>query len=121
MFIKAAIVVLVAAPAVLVAAGVVPILNQELEVLLDGKYSFQYESADGIKAAQSGGLKTVNGTEVEVIEGDYEYKGDDGKFYSVKYIADETGYHPEGAHIPTVPEYIKRALEYIKTHSKITE
>lgn len=120
MFIKG-IVVLVAATAALVAAGGVPIVNQELEVFLNGKYRSEFQSADGIRAAQSGDLKNVNGTEVGVVRGGYEYKGDDGKSYSVKYTADETGYHPVGTHIPVVPEYIKRALEYIKIHSEFIE
>lgn len=38
-----------------------------------------------------------------VIKGSYGYLGDDGKMYQVTYIADDTGFHPQGAHLHIPP------------------
>lgn len=41
------------------------------------------------------------------VQGFYSYIGPDGKNYSVGYTADETGYHPEGTHLPPAAD-VKR-------------
>lgn len=44
------------------------------------------------------------GEENDVVKkGWYEYKGSDGKTYTVTYWADHTGYHAFGAHLPVPP------------------
>ncbi len=49
------------------------------------------------------------------MQGSFSYVGDDGQTYSVTYTADENGFVPAGAHLPTpppIPEAIQRALEF---------
>ncbi|KAG8235585.1 hypothetical protein J437_LFUL015440 [Ladona fulva] len=67
---------------------------------IDG-YNFGYSLSDGTSRQENGELKNV-GTENEaiVVRGSFTYQGDDGKEYTVNFIADENGYRPEGAHIP---------------------
>nr|XP_029721942.1 cuticle protein CP14.6-like [Aedes albopictus] len=69
------------------------ITKQEQEVNPDGSFSYAFETSNGIKASAS----SSDGTK---IIGEYSYTGPDGVLYMVRYVADETGFHPEGTHIP---------------------
>lgn len=51
----------------------------------------------------------------ESVKGGFSYKDDEGNTYSVQYTADENGYRPVGAHIPTIPPAIARALAWQAT------
>lgn len=49
--------------------------------------------------------------EEQVVEGSYSYVGDDGKTYTVHYVADSNGYRASGDHLPVpppIPEIIQR-------------
>ncbi|CAB3236685.1 unnamed protein product [Arctia plantaginis] len=98
------------------------IVKQNADVLPD-QYSYEYETSNGIAAQERGALKNV-GREDEAIEvqGSNSYRAPGGEQISINYIADENGYQPQGAHLPTppapqpIPDYILRAIEYIRTH-----
>ncbi|XP_014208583.1 endocuticle structural glycoprotein ABD-4-like [Copidosoma floridanum] len=98
---------------------VIPIVSQTQEgPNPDGSYKWAFESGNGIKANEEGHVKNA-GSENEAMEaqGGFSYKGDDGVDIQMTYIADENGFQPVGAHIPTpppIPEAIKRALEWIE-------
>ncbi|XP_046393065.1 endocuticle structural glycoprotein ABD-5-like [Ischnura elegans] len=64
-------------------------------------YNFGYVQSDGTSRQENGELKNI-GTENEalVVRGTFTYIGDDGKEYTVTFVADENGYRPEGAHLP---------------------
>ena len=38
--------------------------------------------------------------EFVAVRGSFSYTADDGKVYTVNYIADENGFQPQGEHIP---------------------
>nr|CAA29610.1 cuticle protein [Drosophila pseudoobscura] len=84
-------------------------LQNDLQVERDGNYRYAYETSNGISATQEG-LGGVS------VQGGSSYTSPEGSVISVSYVADETGYHPVGDHIPKVPDYILRALEYIRAH-----
>ena len=62
---------------------------------------FSFETSDGVKAEARGLLKNV-GSENEslAVQGAYSYVDDKGETVNVKYVADENGFQPQGAHLP---------------------
>lgn len=81
----------------------IPIVKFEAEQSKSG-YKFGYESANGIQVIEQGQVKNEGQKdEANVAEGFYSYKGDDGKEYSVQYVADENGFRAVGDHLPTPP------------------
>jgi len=67
-------------------------------------FKFGVETSDGTTHDAEGELKYVGSDhESLVVHGSYSFVADDGKTYTVTYVADENGYQPSGAHLPTDP------------------
>ncbi|XP_011563889.2 larval cuticle protein LCP-17 [Plutella xylostella] len=98
------------------------IVKQDADVAPD-QYQYAYETSNGIAAQESGVLKNA-GRENEALEvqGSNQYTAPDGTPVQITYVANENGYQPQGAHLPTpppaqpIPDYILRSLEYIAAH-----
>ncbi|XP_061388211.1 endocuticle structural glycoprotein SgAbd-3-like [Musca vetustissima] len=84
------------------------------------EHGLNYELGDGSKATQDGILKHVDDNhEGEAIQGRFAFISDDGEEYSISYTADENGYRPVGAHLPTpppIPESVLKTLKYLEEH-----
>ncbi|XP_061710345.1 endocuticle structural glycoprotein ABD-4-like [Cydia pomonella] len=94
------------------------VLRSESEVKSDG-FQYLFETDNGISAQATGSLRKGAEGESLVIQGQYQYTAPDGTPIQVNYESDESGYRPNGAHIPTpppIPDAIKRALDYIAAH-----
>lgn len=96
----------------------VPITSFNNDQSHDGSFAYGYTTGDGQHAQAQGFVKNLGNKELEaqVVQGAYSYTSPDGTPISVKYLADENGYRPEGLHLPTpppIPKEILRALEYI--------
>lgn len=65
---------------------------------------FRYETSDGTSRQEQGELKNA-GTENEalVVRGSISWIGDDGKQYTITFVADENGFQPQGDHLPKAP------------------
>ncbi|KAH8322128.1 hypothetical protein KR059_003574 [Drosophila kikkawai] len=77
----------------------------------EGNYKYAFETSNGIQAQEAG---NANG-----VSGNSNYVSPEGIPISLTYVADENGFQPQGAHLPTpppIPEAILRALEYIAAH-----
>lgn len=105
---------------------VIPIVRQNLDVGFDGTYVNSFESGNGIVVEEHGVLKNagVKDAEAQEVVGSVTYTAPDGTPVSLKYVANENGYHVEGSHLPVappVPAAIVRALEWIAAHPKPVE
>lgn len=63
---------------------------------------FRFETSNGISQQEQGTLQNA-GSENEVMQvrGSFTFTGADGVVYTVTYIADENGFQPQGAHLPS--------------------
>ncbi|CAF4777921.1 unnamed protein product [Pieris macdunnoughi] len=86
----------------------------------NGNFHYSYDTADGTKISSEGKLLRNDKNEAtgEAVIGSVSYTDDEGKDFSLSYTADENGYRPVGAHLPTpppIPPEIARALEILAT------
>lgn len=74
-----------------------------------------YETGNGIKAQEQG---QPQGDGI-AVQGSFSYTDDQGNPIQLTYTADENGFLPQGAHLPTsppIPEAILKSLEYNAAH-----
>lgn len=79
-----------------------------------GDYAYEYETQNGIVAREQSQFLPPN---VQRKTGFYQYPSTDGRVYRVDWVADENGFHPSGAHLPTapaIPEEIARSLKNVR-------
>lgn len=94
--------------------GDVPVLRQTSDIQADGHYSYQYELGNGITASE-------NGLGGQNVQGTFQYTSPEGEPIAITYTADENGYQAHGSHVPEIPSYILKSLEYIRTHAPYDE
>merc|ERR1711955_16356 len=89
-----------------------------------GKYSYNFEGANGIKMSEQGEQKRFGNEPEEVgtiARGSYSYELD-GVTYTVNWVADENGFQPTGAHLPVappMPEYVVKMLADLRAAGKL--
>ncbi|KAI4459214.1 cuticle protein [Holotrichia oblita] len=84
----------------------------------DGTYQFVYETENKISQQETGELKNAGtNQESSVIHGSYSYVAPNGQVLTVNYIADENGFRPSGAHLPTPPPIPEAILRSIKQNA----
>ncbi|XP_026751100.1 endocuticle structural glycoprotein SgAbd-8-like [Galleria mellonella] len=97
----------------------IPIIRQDSQVNPDGSYQYSYETGNGIVAEEQGELKNVGAEEPAIqVQGQFQYPSDDGSNIQLTYVANENGFQPQGAHLPTpppIPAAIQRALDFLAT------
>ncbi|XP_047469758.1 cuticle protein AMP1A-like [Penaeus chinensis] len=95
--------VALAAPQYSSSEEVVPILKYDRVQEDDGRYSFDFETGNGIRVSQAG---SPDGDEDSVIKaGEYSYTAPDGTLVVVKFVADENGYQPQSDLLPVAPAF----------------
>ncbi|KYB27390.1 Pupal cuticle protein Edg-78E-like Protein [Tribolium castaneum] len=96
---------------------IIPILKQTFDQD-HGGYQFSYETGNGIHAQESGYFKNKGDEKKEILvqQGTITYHDEHGHPITLSYIADENGFQPQGAHLPTpppIPQEIQKALQEI--------
>ncbi|XP_064094717.1 cuticle protein AMP1A-like [Macrobrachium nipponense] len=81
----------------------VAILRDERVHEDDGRYNFDVEAENGIRASESGSPDGPEGTIVSA--GQYSYTAPDGTDVLVKYVANENGFQPQSDLLPVAPEF----------------
>ncbi|XP_066943568.1 cuticle protein AMP1A-like [Macrobrachium rosenbergii] len=81
----------------------VAILRDERVHEDDGRYNFDIEAENGIRASESGSPDGPEGTIVSA--GEYSYTAPDGTDVVVKYVANENGFQPQSDLLPVAPEF----------------
>ncbi|CAH2237039.1 jg9531 [Pararge aegeria aegeria] len=98
----------------------IPIIQQDQIINPDGSYKWNYETGNGISAEEAGYVKNLGipDQEAQTAQGQYKYTAPDGQIIQLQYIADENGFQPQGAHLPTpppIPADIQKALDHLAT------
>ncbi|XP_061397238.1 pupal cuticle protein-like [Musca vetustissima] len=90
-------------------AEIVRLVN---DIQKDGKYSYNYETSNGITVQEEG----IAG---QAVKGGFAYQSPEHELIQVSYTADASGFQPIGSHLPTpppIPVAILKSLEYSRTH-----
>ncbi|XP_022901107.1 endocuticle structural glycoprotein ABD-4-like [Onthophagus taurus] len=106
----------------------VPIVSQNSDFNGNGNFTYSYETGDGIKLQQAGFVKPIppgerkavdgekeGAAEAQVINGSYSYTAPDGTAIELQYTADESGFHPQGSHLPTPPPVPKEIQDLLNS------
>ncbi|CAG0916777.1 unnamed protein product [Notodromas monacha] len=105
----------------------VAILSQDFK-LDDYGYKYNYESEDYQKKEEVG--KIIPGTKKQTnygyeeddgslqVQGSFSYNAPDGTPISLNYEADENGFRPYGAHLPTAPPLPEALVQAIQEHQQ---
>merc|ERR1712179_235241 len=87
-------------------------------------YSFSYETENGIVVSGSGVQKQIGAKADEagtVSQGSYSFP-EDGRRYTVNWVADENGFQAKGDHLPTpppLPEHVVKLLNDLRAAGKL--
>nr|XP_027239189.1 endocuticle structural glycoprotein ABD-4-like [Penaeus vannamei] len=93
----------------------IPILRDDRVHEDDGRYNLDVETANGISMSQSGSPDGPDGAIVKA--GQYSYTAPDGSLIEIKFVANENGFQPQGAHLPVAPSSPTRSLSSSSTRS----
>merc|ERR1739838_242883 len=80
----------------------VAILRDERLQPIDGAYSFQVETENGITQSEQGSAGSAGQTNTQ---GSFSFPMEDGTLAEVTYIADENGFQPQSPLLPVAPAF----------------
>ncbi|XP_042856742.1 cuticle protein AMP1A-like [Penaeus japonicus] len=81
----------------------VAILRDDRVLEDDGRYNFDFETANGISVSESGSPVGEDGAINSA--GSFSYTAPDGTDVHVEFVADENGFQPQSDLLPVAPEF----------------
>ncbi|XP_076055218.1 cuticle protein AMP2-like [Oratosquilla oratoria] len=78
----------------------IPIVAETRQEPVDGFSASDFQSGNGIRFAQKA---TAGAAGQSNAEGVYSYPDEFGNVIEVRYVANEFGFQPQGAHLPVAP------------------
>ncbi|XP_042859266.1 cuticle protein AM1199-like [Penaeus japonicus] len=94
----------------------IPILFDNRQAPTGGFYSTDVETGNGIRTSERGEAGTAGQTN---SQGTISYVSPDGQLIEITYTADEFGFRPSGAHIPTPHPLPAHALKQIEDAERL--
>ncbi|XP_069996606.1 cuticle protein AMP1B-like [Penaeus vannamei] len=94
----------------------VPILLDNRVAPNSGFYSVDVETGNGIRTSENGAAGSAGQSNVQ---GSISYVSPEGQVIEITYIADEFGFRPVGAHIPTPPPLPAHALKQLEDAERL--
>lgn len=91
------------------------IIREISNISPEGDFNYAFETENQIFVEAQGYLTNERSL---VIQGQFQFTSPEGEIVRVVYTADENGFHPQGAHLPTappIPETIAKALKLSST------
>lgn len=75
------------------------------QIIINAFSSCSYETGNGIQAKEHGFIKNKGDKDKEALvqQGTITYMDEHGRPITLTYIADDNGFQPQGAHLPTPP------------------
>ncbi|XP_076055211.1 cuticle protein AM1159-like [Oratosquilla oratoria] len=78
----------------------IPIVAETRQEPVDGASASDFQSGNGIRFAQKATPGATGGSNAEGV---YSYPDEFGNLIEVRYVANEFGFQPQGAHLPVAP------------------
>ncbi|CAD7082440.1 unnamed protein product [Hermetia illucens] len=78
------------------------------DVAPDGSFKYAFDTTNGIAVQEQGNALSAAGSA--------QWVSPEGAPVSFSYTADENGYQAAGDYVPKTPDYIIRAIEWIRAH-----
>ncbi|XP_076055237.1 cuticle protein AMP2-like [Oratosquilla oratoria] len=89
----------------------IPIVAETRQEPVDGVSASDFEAGNGIRFAQKAIAGANGGSNAEGI---FSYPDEFGNLIEVRYIANEFGFQPQGAHLPVAPPAPAHVAELLR-------
>ncbi|XP_076055210.1 cuticle protein AM1159-like [Oratosquilla oratoria] len=89
----------------------IPIVAETRQEPVDGASASDFQSGNGIRFAQKATEGAAGGSNAEGV---YSYPDEFGNLIEVRYVANEFGFQPQGAHLPVAPPAPPHVAELLR-------